>query len=71
MNTTSSTSTAAMPTIADIEAAARQMERLGKPTWTLLAPDGRVWQGEPEVLLAVLMPLHPLLAMPSLKELSK
>ena len=29
--------------------------------WTLVAPDGRMWQGMPNDLLQVLMPLHPLL----------
>lgn len=29
--------------------------------WTLVAPDGRMWQGMPTDLLQVLMPHHPLL----------
>jgi hypothetical protein len=54
--------TTPIPTIADIERAMIKAEGLLNPTaWVLVSPSGEVFAGQPEVLLQVLMPHHPLL----------
>lgn len=50
--------------------AMRELEFIAPPNeWVLVAPDGRVWRQKPDELLKVLMPYHPLLQMPSFKDL--
>lgn len=47
-----------------------ELEFIAPPNeWVLVAPDGRVWRQKPQELLQVLMPYHPLLQMPSFKDL--
>ena len=69
--TTKDTSTATTLGTKEISLSAMQeVELLATPTdWILLSPDGKVWKGDPLKLLQVLMPHHPLLKTPSLKEL--
>lgn len=67
-----STTGAKSLSIADIERVMREIDLLPKETdWMLAAPDGRCWKGKPEQLLAILLPHHPLLKMPTWQELLK
>lgn len=67
---TSTTNAPKTLTLDDIQKAVDQVEAFKVGTdWILGAPDGRVWKGNPEQLLQVLMPYHPLLKPMSLKDL--
>jgi hypothetical protein len=62
VTSTASTNAPRTVTTAEVLSAMREIDLLPKQTdWVLLAPDGRMWKGEPEKLLQVLMPQHPLL----------
>jgi hypothetical protein len=59
-------------TTAEVLSAMRKIDLLPRQKeWMLVAPDGRIWKADPEKLLQVLMPYHPLLKPMSLGEMFK
>ena len=70
MTTTGTATTGVEINPANVINAMRELEMIAPPNeWVLVAPDGRVWRQKPEDLLKVLMPFHPLLQMPSFKDM--
>ena len=63
-STTASTGNMRPATLEEIRSAVQMMKEIRGEVpieWLLVAPDGRAWKGQPEELMRVLFPLHPLM----------